>query len=95
MEYYATLNPTTMQPRQGRNILALRNSSCYYEVEKYRVNIKYEEDWKTFVEQNKILYWCYLEDYDNLVIRNAQVTSQEHEKLEQLARKLKKADYDY
>jgi hypothetical protein len=94
-EYFASLKPITMKPSSGALFFMIREGAYCFEVERYKMNIQADEDWKKLVEETHALYWCYMEDFDNLVVRNTQVTHNEQTQLKQLHKRLeKKGFYD-
>jgi len=94
-EYFATLKPITMKPSSGALFFMIREGSYCFEVERYKMNIQSDEDWRKLVEETNARYWCYMEDFDNLVVRNTQVTHDEQTRLKQLHKRLeKKGFYD-
>lgn len=68
-EYYARLNDIRMMPYRGELVLLFRESSCWYEIEIFRVNTFRIEQWLAFCRENKVLYWCYLDKIDSLIVR--------------------------
>lgn len=94
-EYFASLKPVTMKPSSGALFFMIREGAWGLEVERYKMNIQADEDWRTLVENEKARFWCYMEDFDNLVVRNTQVSRNEQIQLKQLTKRLeKKGVYD-
>lgn len=56
-------------PCKGEMVFLFRESTYWYEAEIYKVNVFKIAEWLEFCQKNKILYWCYLEDINNLVAR--------------------------
>ena len=68
-EYYVRLNDTRFIPYRGERILLFRESTYWFELEIYKCNLFGIEAWREFCDQNKILYWCYLDKLDYLIPR--------------------------
>lgn len=68
-EYYARLNDIRTMPYRGELVLLFRESYYWYELEIFRVNTVHIDEWFNFCNNNKILYWCYLDKIENLMVR--------------------------